>query len=129
MTILRTTIRYSVILACLVLGACGGPDQTTVWSTNVMSPGGEITAHAFAVKGGGFGGAYAFTAVELTDKSKSPSVRVVTFDNVCAFSERTGIVSLQWASNSHLIVTHTRCTETPELAAKALGVLITIVKK
>jgi hypothetical protein len=94
-----------------------------------LSPNGDITAHAFAVKGGGFGGDYAFTAVELTGQSKSQLVRVATFNNVCEFSERTGVVGLKWLSNSRLVITHTNCSETPELTAKALGVLVTIIEK
>lgn len=129
MRILKTTIWCIATSVCFALGACSGPDQSSVWSTKVASPNGEVTAHAYAVKGGGFGGAYAFTGVDLAGTGKSLPVRVVTFNNVCAYSERTGIVTLQWVSNSRLIVTHTHCSETPELTAKAMGVLVTIATK
>lgn len=129
MAILKAIVWCSVILACCALGACVGSDQSTVWSTKATSPNGEITAHAYAVKGGGFGNAYAFTGVDIAGHGNSLPVRVVTFNNVCAYSERTGIVTLQWVSNSRLIVTHTRCSETPELTAKAMGVSVTIATK
>lgn len=126
---LKAIVWCSSVVACCALSACLGPNQSTVWSTKTISPSGDITAHAYAVKGGGFGGDYAYTAVDLTGRGSSLPVRVVTFNNVCAYSERTGIVNLRWVSNSDLVVTHTRCSETPELTAKALGVLVTIAMK
>jgi hypothetical protein len=118
-----TCLVWCVLCAiCLLLAGCG-PDQSTVWSTNATSPNGQLVASARKVTGGGFGSAYAFTAVYLAQGSQSPGVRVLQFGDPFG----CGKVVLHWVSNSQLSVVRS-CGPVPKGISKALGVTVKVLQ-
>lgn len=128
MSIHTCSVWLIIGLASVVLGGCG-PDQTTVWSTSVPSPDGELVAYARAVTGGGFGGDYSYTEVSLGRKSNAQSVVALVFADNCAFPARNGVVHMKWATASHLDVAHTHCTESDVRVAEVMGATITVHKQ
>lgn len=125
-------IKLTMLVGFVLLAGCGqnanSPSNSTIWSTQAVSPNGKLIASAQTMQTGGFGNASMATIVSLRQPWEKHSMVVLSFDDNDIPSLPVGdtAVGLHWLSNSDLCVTYGQNVGIIFQAIKALGTSISI---
>lgn len=125
-------MKLTMLVGFVLLAGCGrnanSPSNSTIWSTQAVSPNGKLIASAQTMQTGGFGNASMATIVSLRQPWEKHSMVVLSFDDNDIPSLPVGdtAVGLYWLTNSRLCVTYGQNVGILFKAIKALGTSISI---